>query len=159
MIFYGIFVVEMALKLIGLGVREYCRERFNIFDFGVVLISTVEVGIFYSGAASDSSSAGTMSAFRGFRLLRVLKLLRSWTSLRRLLETIYNTIAEISHFCVIMLLFGLIYTLLGMELFAHRLKFDSDHMPDRHGESPRQNFDDFFHAFISIFAILVGDDW
>jgi sensor histidine kinase YesM len=30
---------------------------------------------------------------------------------------------------------------------------------DRYGESPRENFDDFFHAFISIYVILIGDDW
>ena len=58
-----------------------------------------------------------------------------------------------------MLLFIFIYSLLGMEFFAHFIKLDENGDPDRHGESPRENFDDFFHAFVTIFVILVGDDW
>jgi hypothetical protein len=51
-----------------------------------------------------------------------------------------------------------------MELFAHlvKLDMDSDNMEcdlGDDGESPRENFDNFFHAFVSIFVVLVGDDW
>ena len=27
------------------------------------------------------------------------------------------------------------------------------------GTSPRENFDDFFTAFITIFQVLIGDNW
>lgn len=27
------------------------------------------------------------------------------------------------------------------------------------GESPRENFDDFHHAFTTIFIVLIGEDW
>ena len=100
-----------------------------------------------------------MSAFRGFRLLRLFKLARSWTAMRDLLATMARTLADISYFSIILLLFMFIFSLLGMELFAHRLKFDSNWEPDVDGESPRVNFDDFWHAFITIFLVLVGDDW
>jgi hypothetical protein len=53
-----------------------------------------------------------------------------------------------------------IYALLGMELYAYKVKFDKhDEVDLEDGVSPRENFDDFFHAFMSIFAVLVGDDW
>jgi hypothetical protein len=55
------------------------------------------------------------------------------------------------YFTILTLLFLFIYALLGMELFAHLIKFD--------GESPRQNYDDFIHAFIAIFSVTIGDDW
>jgi hypothetical protein len=60
-----------------------------------------------------------------------------------------------------MMLFITIYALLGMEFFAHRLKFDDDYevVTGGGGKSPRVNFDDFFHAFEAIFIVLVGDDW
>jgi hypothetical protein len=50
--------------------------------------------------------------------------------------------------------------MLGMEIFAQRLKFDTTTgLPSADGTSPRENFDDFYHAFITIFLTLVGDDW
>lgn len=78
--FYCIFVIEMILKLIGLGIRGYCADRFNIFDGVIVILSTIEVILFYSGT-SGPSTGGAISAFRALRLLRVLKLARSWVAL------------------------------------------------------------------------------
>jgi hypothetical protein len=75
----------MILKLIGLGVKGYCSDRFNIFDGVIVFLSTIEVILFYSGVTGSGNSA--ISAFRAFRLLRVFKLAKSWTSLRNLLNT------------------------------------------------------------------------
>ena len=39
--FAGIFTLEVILKLIGLGVRRFLDDRFNTFDFIVVIISLV----------------------------------------------------------------------------------------------------------------------
>ena len=50
MIFYTIFVVEMLVKIFGLGFRGYCHDRFNIFDAIIVMISTIEVAVFYSSS-------------------------------------------------------------------------------------------------------------
>lgn len=85
--FYCIFLLEMILKIIGLGFKGYCKDRFNIFDGFIVALSTVEVALFYSGSNSDVSSGGAISAFRAFRLLRIFKLARSWTALQKLLQT------------------------------------------------------------------------
>ena len=46
-----------------------------------------------------------------------------------------------------------------MEVFAHKIKMDPKGNIDSEGESPRENFDDFFHAALTIFIVLVGDDW
>lgn len=62
--------------------------------------------------------------FRGIRLLRVFKLARSWTTFRELLHTIMLTVRQIGTFSILLLIFMLIFTLLGMELFGHRVKLD-----------------------------------
>ena len=46
-----------------------------------------------------------------------------------------------------------------MEIYAHRIKMDDKGNVDSNGQSPRVNFDDFFHGFLTIFIVLVGDDW
>ena len=74
------FVAEMVIKLIGLGFKEYARDSFNIFDAIIVILSLVD--IILSTTTSSDSQGGTLSAFRGVRLLRVFKLARSWESFR-----------------------------------------------------------------------------
>jgi hypothetical protein len=108
----------MILKLIGLGIRGYCSDRFNIFDGVIVILSTIEVILFYSGVSGSGGSA--ISAFRAFRLLRVFKLAKSWTSLRNLLITVGKCLRDVSYFSILLLLFMFIYTLIGMELFAYK---------------------------------------
>jgi hypothetical protein len=92
--FYCIFVVEMLIKLYAFGIRGYCRVAFNVFDGVIVLLSTVEVAITYSGGGGgDVSSGGAISAFRAFRLLRVFKLAKSWKGLHLLLAKIVRTLS------------------------------------------------------------------
>lgn len=47
-IFSGIFVLEMIIKLIGLGIKGYVRDYFNIFDCIIVLIGIADVIFYYS---------------------------------------------------------------------------------------------------------------
>jgi voltage-dependent calcium channel L type alpha-1D len=66
---------------------------------------------------------------------------------------------DISNFSVLLALFVFIYSLLGMELFAYRVKFDENDVVDENGQSPRTNFDEFQYAIITIFIVLIGEDW
>jgi hypothetical protein len=33
----------MGIKMMGYGIKEYVRDRFNIFDCFIVIVSTVEI--------------------------------------------------------------------------------------------------------------------
>jgi hypothetical protein len=112
----------------------------------------------------DFSSGGALSALRAVRLLRVFKLARSWVSFRILLEKMIITVKDISNFTVLMLIFMFIFTLLGMELYGHKIKYNNADKErpveaNEHGVSPRLNFDDFFTGFVTIFIIFIGEDW
>ena len=86
------FLLEMIIKLLGQGVKKYADDGFNIFDASIVIISMFEIAINSSGI---EFSTGAFSAFRGVRLLRVFKLARSWTSFRRLLKVMIETIKDV----------------------------------------------------------------
>ena len=43
------FFAEMVIKLIGLGFKAYAQDRFNLFDASIVVISTVENVLSWSG--------------------------------------------------------------------------------------------------------------
>ena len=43
--FYTIFACEMVVKLLGLGFKEYYKDKFNCFDFVIVIVSSIDVGL------------------------------------------------------------------------------------------------------------------
>ena len=67
-----------------------------------------------------------------------------------------------SNISVLILILVFTYTLLGMEIFAYRVKFDSSNRPisdDQEGEYPKFNFNGILNAFISVFIVLANDGW
>ena len=80
-----------------------------------------------------------------------------------MLGKILVTLKDVSTFTLLLVMFMFIFTLLGMELFGHKVKFDDNDTPvdpdSGLGESPRPNFDNVGMGFTSIFAIAIGDDW
>lgn len=76
------FFAEMIMKMIGLGVKNYVRDNFNLFDAIVVLFSLVDVTITMTLTPEQiGSMSQAFQALRALRLLRVIKLARSWTKL------------------------------------------------------------------------------
>ena len=58
------------------------------------------------------------------RLLRLINVARASQTLRVLLECVAFTFDAIGNFLVLLLIFLYVYSLLGMQLFAGRLRFD-----------------------------------
>jgi len=67
-----------------------------------------------------------LQAIRAMRLLRVIKLARSWTKLQDILSKTIKSMKDIGNFGVLLFLFLYIYSLLGMQLFANYIRFDED---------------------------------
>ena len=55
MFFILIFVIEMILKMIGIGFKMYFKDAANIFDFIVVVISMVDVVLLVMDSALSKS--------------------------------------------------------------------------------------------------------
>ena len=123
-VFTWAFVIEMVIKLIGLGFRDYARDSFNIFDAVIVVLSLADLII--TATMESDLPTSTLSAFRGVRLLRVFKLARSWKSFRLILSKILASVKVVSPFLVLLLMFMFIFSLLGMELFGHKVNFLND---------------------------------
>lgn len=79
MILTILFVLEMVIKILGLGIRDYLRDGFNIFDSIIIIIGLLE----YFGIGNKAATV-----LRSFRLLRIFKIVRSWSGLRKLLKTV-----------------------------------------------------------------------
>lgn len=70
------------------------------------------------------------------------------------------TLQDVSTFSLLLFLFIFIYTLLGMEWFAYKIKYDMWNKVDmENGTYSDDNFNTFFQSFLMVFTILTGDGW
>ncbi|KAM5227412.1 voltage-dependent T-type calcium channel subunit alpha-1H isoform 2-T2 [Ctenodactylus gundi] len=146
-VFTSMFALEMLLKLLACGPLGYIRNPYNIFDGVIVVISVWEI---------VGQADGGLSVLRTFRLLRVLKLVRFLPALRRQLVVLMKTMDNVATFCMLLMLFIFIFSILGMHLFGCKfsLKTDTgDTVPDR------KNFDSLLWAIVTVFQILTQEDW
>lgn len=148
----------MMLKLMGLGFKYYFRDAFNILDSIIVFTSIIDMGLAYSKSESTNPNIGT--SLRGFRVLSLFKLAKTWQRFNHLLRTMWRTLVDISTFTVVLFLFMFIFTILAMELFAYQIKFDSNNNVDiENGQPINQNFDTFTWSFTTVFVLLTSDYW
>uniref|UniRef100_A0AAZ3NV25 Voltage-dependent T-type calcium channel subunit alpha n=1 Tax=Oncorhynchus tshawytscha TaxID=74940 RepID=A0AAZ3NV25_ONCTS len=147
LVFTSLFSLEMLLKLLAFGLFGYIKNPYNGFDSVIVIISVWEI---------IGQADGGLSVLRTFRLLRVLKLVRFLPALRRQLVVLMKTMDNVATFCMLLMLFIFIFSILGMHLFGCKfgLKLDSgDTLPDR------KNFDSLLWAIVTVFQILTQEDW
>ena len=122
-IFSAIFTVECVIKLIGLGFVEYKEDPHNIFDALLVTLSQIEIFITLFNVKVN------FSIFRVCRLLRIFKLAKSWKSFNDILKTMFAAFKNIGVFSLLLVLFILMFSVLGLELFANKVLFDIDNRP------------------------------
>uniref|UniRef100_A0A6Q2Y3Z6 Voltage-dependent T-type calcium channel subunit alpha n=1 Tax=Esox lucius TaxID=8010 RepID=A0A6Q2Y3Z6_ESOLU len=147
LVFTSMFVLEMLLKLLAFGLFGYIKNPYNSFDSVIVIISVWEI---------IGQADGGLSVLRTFRLLRVLKLVRFMPALRRQLVVLMKTMDNVATFCMLLMLFIFIFSILGMHLFGCKfgLKLaNGDTLPDR------KNFDSLLWAIVTVFQILTQEDW
>lgn len=75
----------------------------------------------YAEISVTGGSITAVTAFRTLRVFRILKLARAWNSFREILISIATTLDAISFFIMLLLLFMIIASLVGMELFAYNV--------------------------------------
>merc|ERR1719440_1636237 len=99
----------------AVGPQMYWTHLSTGFDGIVVLASLME---------SFTNGGGALSALRGFRLLRIFKLAKKWTSFRILLKSMIQTLMAIGHFIVVLFVMMFVFSLLGMQQFAIKFRFE-----------------------------------
>ena len=119
--FFGAaFTIECVLKLTGFGLKGFISDRFNVLDAFLVIFSLVEFVLFLF----EVENIRFLDVLRAFRALRLLKLARYNTEMRKLVEQTMKSLLKISGFWVVLLLFIFIWALLGMEFFAYKAIMD-----------------------------------
>nr|XP_044991550.1 voltage-dependent L-type calcium channel subunit alpha-1D isoform X5 [Jaculus jaculus] len=144
----ALFTCEMLVKMYSLGLQAYFVSLFNRFDCFVVCGGITETIL----VELEVMSPLGISVFRCVRLLRIFKVTRHWTSLSNLVASLLNSMKSIASLLLLLFLFIIIFSLLGMQLFGGKFNFDET-------QTKRSTFDNFPQALLTVFQILTGEDW
>ncbi|XP_016101252.1 voltage-dependent T-type calcium channel subunit alpha-1I-like [Sinocyclocheilus grahami] len=148
---------KMSARLWGIVESKYFNRGIMI----AILINTISMGIEHHNQAIVvceiiGQSDGGLSVLRTFRLLRVIKLVRFMPALRRQLVVLMKTMDNVATFCMLLMLFIFIFSILGMHIFGCKFSLKTeagDTVPDR------KNFDSLLWAIVTVFQILTQEDW
>ncbi|KAK7584284.1 hypothetical protein V9T40_005247 [Parthenolecanium corni] len=142
-VFTLIFTLECSMKVMALS-TYFFSCGWNIFDLIIVSASLLDLSF---------EMIDGLSVLRSLRLLRVLKLAQSWTTMKVLLSIIISTIGALGNLTFVLVIIIYIFAVIGMQLFS------KEYTPDKFYPDPipRWNFSDFFHSFMMIFRILCGE--
>jgi len=115
--FAAIFIGEMFVKLCAVpvlwGEKAYLRDAWNILDATVVTVSILDFAPGFKGPAF-------LKVLRILRALRPLRVINRNENLKLVVETIFKSMIELGWLLVVMLLFTLIFSLVGVsELKGH----------------------------------------
>ncbi|XP_074168696.1 sodium channel protein type 10 subunit alpha [Rhinolophus sinicus] len=146
-VFTVFFTAEMVFKIIAFDPYYYFQKRWNIFDCIIVTMSLMELGV---------AKKGGMAVMRSFRLLRVLKLAKSWPTLNTLIKIIGNSVGALGNLTMILAIIVFIFALVGKQLLGENY---CTQRPNNSSceELPRWHMYDFFHSFLIVFRILCGE--
>ncbi|XP_034022391.1 calcium channel, voltage-dependent, L type, alpha 1D subunit, a isoform X3 [Thalassophryne amazonica] len=144
----ALFTCEMLVKMYSLGLEAYFVSLFNRFDCFVVCGGITETIL----VEMEIMSPLGISVFRCVRLLRIFKVTRHWQSLSNLVASLLNSMKSIASLLLLLFLFIIIFSLLGMQVFGGKFNFDET-------QTKRSTFDNFPQALLTVFQILTGEDW
>jgi len=108
-VFTAVFIVEAIVKIIGLSVRGYFSNRWNFFDFFIVITSIIDVVLTFAGV--------DFAILRLFRSMRLIKLLKSGET-ETLLNTFFRSFSELPYVVLLVMLVFFIYAVVGMQIFG-----------------------------------------
>ncbi|KAM6436858.1 voltage-dependent L-type calcium channel subunit alpha-1C isoform 14-T14 [Liasis olivaceus] len=180
MLFTGLFTVEMVLKLIAFKPKGYFSDPWNIFDFLIVIGSIIDVilsetnhyfcdawntfdALIVVGSIVDiaitevtnteDNSRISITFFRLFRVMRLVKLLSRGEGIRTLLWTFIKSFQALPYVALLIVMLFFIYAVIGMQVFGKIALNDATEI------NRNNNFQTFPQAVLLLFRCATGEAW
>ncbi|KAJ8373278.1 hypothetical protein AAFF_G00266890 [Aldrovandia affinis] len=175
-IFTVLFTVEMILKLMAFKAKGYFGDPWNVFDFIIVIGSVVDVilseinsAMASSGGlyclhgcadvdpmqklAAEENASVSITFFRLFRVMRLVKLLNRSEGIRNLLWTFIKSFQALPYVALLIVMLFFIYAVIGMQVFGKIALVDGTQI------NRNNNFQTFPQAVLVLFRCATGEAW
>ncbi|XP_064911301.1 sodium channel protein type 5 subunit alpha [Columba livia] len=113
-IFTYIFVLEMLLKWVAYGFKKYFTNAWCWLDFLIVDVSLISL----IANTLGYSEMGPIKSLRTLRALRPLRALSRFEGMRVVVNALVGAIPSIMNVLLVCLIFWLIFSIMGVNLFA-----------------------------------------
>uniref|UniRef100_A0A8C1L8X2 Voltage-dependent L-type calcium channel subunit alpha n=1 Tax=Cyprinus carpio TaxID=7962 RepID=A0A8C1L8X2_CYPCA len=155
MLFTGLFTVEMILKLIAFKPRHYFVDAWNTFDALIVVGSVVDIAITEVNGLQNTEDNARISItfFRLFRVMRLVKLLSRGEGIRTLLWTFIKSFQALPYVALLIVMLFFIYAVIGMQMFGKIALRDQSQI------NRNNNFQTFPQAVLLLFRCATGEAW
>jgi voltage-gated sodium channel len=127
----GVFVLELASKMVAWGPVGFFRRGWNVFDFIVVGIALVP-------------SAGALSVLRALRILRVLRLVSVVPAMRKVVQALLTAIPGVASIIALLFLVFYVFGVICTKLY---------------GAAFPQWFGTIGESMYSLFQIMTLESW
>ncbi|NWX64695.1 CAC1S protein, partial [Promerops cafer] len=166
-----LFTLEMVLKLMAFKAKGYFGDPWNVFDFLIVIGSIIDVilseidtilapsgGLYCLGGGcdgtdSDDNSRVSITFFRLFRVMRLVKLLSRGEGVRTLLWTFIKSFQALPYVALLIVMLFFIYAVIGMQMFGKIAMVDGTQI------NRNNNFQTFPQAVLLLFRCATGEAW
>mmetsp|Transcript_19340 Transcript_19340/g.63041 ORF Transcript_19340/g.63041 Transcript_19340/m.63041 type:complete len:1899 (-) Transcript_19340:223-5919(-) len=117
-----VYLTEMLLKWMGLGLKQYYKDPWNTFDCILVVVSVFDIISSEVARAADSASVipfppALLRVLRLFRVVRILRILRTAKNLRAIISTIRISIPQLRNISILLILLLYIFAVIFHSLF------------------------------------------
>ncbi|XP_061648380.1 sodium channel, voltage-gated, type I-like, alpha isoform X2 [Phyllopteryx taeniolatus] len=112
--FTYIFILEMLLKWVAYGYAKYFTNAWCWLDFLIVAVSLVSL----TANALGFAELGAIKSLRTLRALRPLRALSRFEGMRVVVNALLGAIPSIFNVLLVCLIFWLIFSIMGVNLFA-----------------------------------------
>ncbi|XP_072419602.1 voltage-dependent L-type calcium channel subunit alpha-1S-like isoform X2 [Chiloscyllium punctatum] len=151
-VFTGLFALEMVFKLCAFKAKGYFGDPWNVFDFLIVIGSIIDV-ILSEVNESEDTSRISISFFRLFRVMRLVKLLSRGEGVRTLLWTFIKSFQALPYVALLIVMLFFIYAVIGMQVFGKIANVDGAQI------NRNNNFQTFPQAVLLLFRCATGEAW
>ncbi|XP_063064429.1 dihydropyridine-sensitive L-type skeletal muscle calcium channel subunit alpha-1-like [Engraulis encrasicolus] len=175
-IFTILFTMEMVVKQIAFKLKGYFGDPWNVFDFLIVIGSIVDVvlsevdsalassgGLYCLHGCADinpmqviadaENARVTITFFRLFRIMRLIKLLHRSEGIRNLLWTFIKSSQIFPNVALLIIMLFFIYSVVGMQIFGKIALVDGLEI------NRNNHFQTFPSAVLLLFRCATGEGW
>uniref|UniRef100_UPI0037E996B4 sodium channel protein type 2 subunit alpha-like n=1 Tax=Semicossyphus pulcher TaxID=241346 RepID=UPI0037E996B4 len=173
-IFTYIFILEMLLKWVAYGFAKYFTNAWCWLDFLIVDVSLVSM----VANAMEFSELGAIKSLRTLRALRPLRALSRFEGMRVVVNALLGAIPSIFNVLLVCLIFWLIFSIMGVNLFAGKFyhclnktsdkyfptsvvrnKTDCDNQENSRWKNVKINFDNVGLGYLALLQVATFKGW
>jgi hypothetical protein len=142
--FNAIYILEFIIKFIGLGPFIYMSDPTTYLDLLIIGFAILDMSTNSDGSSGNavSSKLGFLRVFRIFRVIRLMKVLKKIKTMRLIMSGISESIVNVGYVVLILIMFILIFQLLGMSLLNNV-----------------DEYSNFMSSFYTTFNLVTLENW